>query len=138
MLLSFSCQNFKSFNKEAKLSLIPETRLTELKYSILHQKIGKKPLKSPKNAAKTYQIVQNYIDEYIGKHHETKVDFIHDEQSLIDVANKNPDSVAIIMPALGKGDIFEFVAKDMVLPRKSFSMGHANEKRYYLEAKRIK
>ena len=102
------------------------------------QKIGKKPLKSPKNAAKTYQIVQNYIDEYIGKHHETKVDFIHDEQSLIDVANKNPDSVAIIMPALGKGDIFEFVAKDMVLPRKSFSMGHANEKRYYLEAKRIK
>ena len=102
------------------------------------QKIGKKPLKSPKNAAKTYQIVQNYIDEYIGKHRETKVDFIHDEQSLIDVANKNPDSVAIIMPALGKGDIFEFVAKDMVLPRKSFSMGHANEKRYYLEAKRIK
>lgn len=105
---------------------------------LYNQKIGKKPLKSPKNAAKTYQIVQNYIDEYIGKHHETKVDFIHDEQSLIDVANKNPDSVAIIMPALGKGDIFEFVAKDMVLPRKSFSMGHANEKRYYLEAKRIK
>lgn len=105
---------------------------------LYNQKIGKKPLKSPKNAAKTYQIVQNYIDEYIGKHHKTKVDFIHDEQSLIDVANKNPDSVAIIMPALGKSDIFEFVAKDMVLPRKSFSMGHANEKRYYLEAKRIK
>lgn len=106
--------------------------------SFYSQKIGKKSLKSPKNAAKTYQIVQNYIDEYIGKHHETKVDFIHDEQSLINVANKNPDSVAIIMPALGKSDIFEFVAKDMVLPRKSFSMGHANEKRYYLEAKRIK
>lgn len=102
------------------------------------QKICKKPLKSPKNAAKTYQIVQNYIDEYIGKHHETKVDFIHDEQSLIEVANKNPDSIAIVMPALGKSDIFEFVANDMVLPRKSFSMGHANEKRYYLEAKRIK
>lgn len=105
---------------------------------LYNQKIGKKPLKSPKNAAKTYQIVQNYIDEYIEKHHETKADFIHDEQSLIDVANKNPDSTAIIMPALGKSDIFEFVAKDMVLPRKSFSMGHANEKRYYLEAKRIK
>ena len=46
MLLSFSCQNFKSFNKEATLSLIPETRLTELKYSILHQKIGKKSVKA--------------------------------------------------------------------------------------------
>lgn len=46
MLLSFSCQNFKSFNKEATLSLVPETRLTELKYSILHQKIGKKTAKA--------------------------------------------------------------------------------------------
>ena len=105
---------------------------------IYTEKDGKKPLKSPKNAAETYQIVQKYIDEYLSKHPETKVDFIHDEHSLLDIANKNPSSVAIIMPALGKGDIFEFVAKDMVLPRKSFSMGHASEKRYYLEAKKIK
>ena len=100
-------------------------------------KIGKIALKTPKNAAKTYQIIQKYIDEYIEKHPQAKVDFIHDESSLLDVANKNSDSVAIVMPALGKNDIFEFVAEDMVLPRKSFSMGHANEKRYYLEAKRI-
>ncbi len=104
---------------------------------VYDQKHGKNPLKTPKNAAETYQIVQKYIDEYLSQHLETKVDFIHDESSLIDIANKNPDSVAIIMPALGKGDIFEFVAKDMVLPRKSFSMGHASEKRYYLEAKKI-
>jgi len=104
---------------------------------VYSQKLGKKPLKTPKNAAETYQIVQKYIDEYLAKHPETKVDFIHDESSLLDIANKNPDSVAINMPALGKSDIFEFVAKDMVLPRKSFSMGHASEKRYYLEAKRI-
>ena len=107
------------------------------KCSIYTRKHGKTPLKTPKNAAETYQIVQKYIDEYIANHNETKVDFIHDEPSLICVANKNPNSVAIIMPALGKGDIFEFVAKDMVLPRKSFSMGHASEKRYYLEAKKI-
>ena len=101
------------------------------------QKLGKNPLKTPKNAAETYQIIQKYIDEYLSQHHDTKVDFIHDEHSLLDIANKNPDSVAIVMPALGKSDIFEFVAKDMVLPRKSFSMGHASEKRYYLEAKKI-
>ena len=104
---------------------------------VYSQKHGKTSLKTPKNAAETYQFVQKYIDEYLANHPEAKVDFIHDESSLIDVANKNPNSVAIVMPALGKGDIFEFVAKDMVLPRKSFSMGHANEKRYYLEAKRI-
>ncbi len=104
---------------------------------VYSEKLGKNPLKTPKNAAETYQIVQKYIDEYLSLHPETKVDFIHDESSLLDIANKNPDSVAVVMPALGKGDIFEFVAKDMVLPRKSFSMGHASEKRYYLEAKKI-
>ena len=101
------------------------------------EKIGKIALKTPKNAAKTYQIIQKYIDEYIAKHPETKVDYIHDESSLLDVANKNKNSVAIVMPTVGKNDIFEFVAEDMVLPRKSFSLGHASEKRYYLEAKKI-
>lgn len=100
-------------------------------------KTGKTILKTPKNAAKTYQIIQKFIDEYIIKHPEIKVDYIHDESSLLDIANKNSDSVAIVMPTLGKNDIFEFVADDMVLPRKSFSMGHASEKRYYLEAKKI-
>ena len=104
---------------------------------VYSEKDGKKPLKTPKNVAETYQIVQKYIDEYLSEHPESCVDFIHDESSVIDIVKKNPNSVAIIMPALGKSDIFEFVAKDMVLPRKSFSMGHANEKRYYIEAKRI-
>ena len=94
-------------------------------------------LNIPKNAAETYQIIQQYIDDYLTKNKETKVDFIHDESSLIEIADKNPNSVAIVMPSLGKGDIFEFVAQDKVLPRKSFSMGHASEKRYYLEAKKI-
>lgn len=104
---------------------------------IYSQKTGKIYVKIPKNAAETYQIVQKYIDEYLKEHSETRVDFIHDESSLLDIADKETNSIAIVMPTLGKSDIFEFVAKDMVLPRKSFSMGHANEKRYYLEAKRI-
>lgn len=102
------------------------------------KKNGKIAFKTPTNGAETYQIVQNYIDKYLINHPNSKVDFIHDESSLIDVANKNNDSIAIIMPSLGKSDIFEFVAKDAILPRKSFSMGHASEKRYYLEAKMIK
>lgn len=104
---------------------------------VFSEKTGKTPLKTPKNAANTYQIIQQFIDQYLAKNPKTKVDFIHDESSLIDIAKHNPDSVAIVMPALGKSDIFDFVAKDMVLPRKSFSMGHASEKRYYLEAKKI-
>ena len=108
----------------------------ELAYSY-SKKGGKKAIKTPKSAAETYQIIQKLIDKNLKEHPEMKVDFIHDESSVLEIADKNPDSLAIVMPALGKSDIFEFVAKDMVLPRKSFSMGHASEKRYYLEAKKI-
>ena len=104
---------------------------------VYRQQYGKTQLNTPKNAADTYRVVQEYLDKYLANHPQSKIDFIHDEHSLLDIANKNPDSAAIVMPALGKSDIFEFVAKDMVLPRKSFSMGHASEKRYYLEAKKI-
>ena len=104
---------------------------------VYRQQYGKAQLNTPKNAADTYRVIQEYLDQYLTSHPESKIDFIHDEHSLLDIANKNPNSVAIVMPTLGKRDIFEFVAKDMVLPRKSFSMGHASEKRYYLEAKKI-
>ena len=99
---------------------------------------GKKELKLPKNAPMAYLQVQTFLDEYLKSHPEAKIDFIHDEEELISVANKNINSVAIAMPALTKEDLFDYLATGRVLPRKSFSMGHANEKRYYLEAKKIK
>lgn len=98
---------------------------------------GKEELLLPKNAPMAYLQVQTFLDEYLSKHQESKIDFIHDEEELIAVANKNPGSVAIAMSALTKEDLFDYLSKGRVLPRKSFSMGHANEKRYYLEAKRI-
>lgn len=105
---------------------------------VYDKKHGKTPLKTPRNAADTYQLIQSFIDSYIKENPKSSVDFIHDENALIQVADQNPDSVAIRMPALGKSDIFAFVSRDAVLPRKSFSMGHASEKRYYLEAKSIR
>ena len=99
---------------------------------------GKQELRMPKNAPMCYKIIQSYIDEYLATHPKTSIDYIHDESELVDCANKNPGSLAIAMPALTKGDVFDYIAADDVLPRKSFSMGHATEKRYYLECKRIK
>lgn len=107
--------------------------------SFAYQKeTGKKELHMPRIAPMCYKIVQSYIDEYLKTHPETSVDYIHDVSELINCADKNKGSIAIAMPALTKGDIFDYIAADDVLPRKSFSMGHATEKRYYLESKRIK
>ena len=92
----------------------------------------------PENAPLAYKIVQDYIDQYLQKHPQTTVDYIHGTDHLIEVADKYKLSIAIEMPSLTKGDLFDYIAKDDVLPRKSFSMGHAQEKRYYLECKRIR
>ena len=98
---------------------------------------GKEELRMDKNAPKAYKTIQTFLDSYMKEHPQVKIDFIHDEDELISVSNKNPHSIAIAMPALTKDDLFDYIAGDLVLPRKSFSMGHANEKRYYLEAKKI-
>ena len=101
-------------------------------------KDGKVELSIPKVGPEAYKIVQTYVDAYLNSHADASVDYIHDEDQTISVAKAHPGSVALIMPALTKSDIFAYIAKDEVLPRKAFSMGHATEKRYYLESKRIK
>lgn len=99
---------------------------------------GKEEISIPSSGPEAYEIVQTYIDSYFKNHSNTSVDYIHDESHTIEVAKAHRGSVAIIMPALSKDDIFAYIAKNKVLPRKAFSMGHAVEKRYYLESKRIK
>ena len=101
------------------------------------KEFGRQELRMNKNAPQAYKTIQSFLDEYLNHHPETKIDFIHDEDELIMTADKNPESIAIAMPALTKDDLFDYIASDLVLPRKSFSMGHASEKRYYLEAKKI-
>lgn len=110
----------------------------ENKSYVYSTELGKKEISIPKVGPEAYEIVQSYIDSYLKNHKQTSVDYIHDEDQTIEVAKNNPGSVALIMPALTKGDIFDYIAKDKVLPRKAFSMGHAVEKRYYLESKKIK
>ena len=78
---------------------------------------GKKELKLPRNAPMAYLKVQTFLDEYLVKHPESKIDFIHDEDELMSVADKNTNSVAIAMPTLTKEDLFDYLAKDRVLPR---------------------
>ncbi len=110
----------------------------DYKSYVYSKNVGKTPLNMPINAPMAYKIVQNYIDEYLKKYPDVSVDYIHDEDELLSTADKNPNSIAIKMPSLTKSDIFDYIAKDEVLPRKAFSMGRANEKRYYLESKLIK
>ena len=79
---------------------------------------------------------QNYIDAYL-KEFGGKVDYIHGMDSLVEVAQKT-NGVGIALKPIDKDTFFECIAKNGPLPRKTFSMGEANEKRYYIEARKIK
>ena len=66
-----------------------------------------------------------------------RIDYVHGEQAVREVALREK-ACGILLPAMPKAMLFPSVEKDGPLPRKTFSMGEANEKRYYMEAKRIR
>jgi uncharacterized protein (DUF1015 family) len=82
-----------------------------------------------------YKAVQDFIDAY-KKSGAAEVDYIHGLGDLKNAARAE-GVVGIEMPALKKEELFGFVSRRGSLPRKSFSMGEADEKRYYLEARII-
>lgn len=99
---------------------------------------GDRAIKLPKNAAVAVGMVQDYIDAYIASHPDAKVDYVHGYADLKQVVDGSKDSVGITLPPLDKNDLFDYVLKVDAFPRKTFSMGEATEKRYYIESKKIK
>ena len=80
--------------------------------------------------------LQAFIDEYL-KNHEAEVDYIHGDEVTDELGSKS-GNIGFKLPAMGKEQLFKTVMADGVLPRKTFSMGHAQDKRYYVEARKIK
>ena len=81
-------------------------------------------------------VLQAFLDEYLGSH-PGKIDYIHGDEAVKDLARQER-TIGFLLPGMEKGDLFRGVVADGVLPRKTFSMGHAQEKRYYLEGRKIK
>lgn len=80
--------------------------------------------------------LQNALDAYLLANH-GKIDYIHGSDTVMRLAEQ-PNSVGFLLPDLHKGMLFSSVQKDGVLPRKTFSMGHAEDKRYYMECRKIR
>ncbi len=79
--------------------------------------------------------LQSFLDEYLSD--QSKIDYIHGENSLKKIcADKN--ALGFIFDGMKKDELFEAVRLDGSLPRKTFSMGNADDKRFYLEARKIK
>ena len=85
----------------------------------------------------TVGTLQDFLDDYVKKHPEAEVDYIHGENSVKALADR-PDAIGFLFDGMGKDQLFRTVIYDGALPRKTFSMGHAEDKRYYLEARVIR
>ena len=99
-------------------------------------KEGSLTVSAPKQQL-TVGTLQIFIDEYIKSHAGAKVDYIHGEDSVKTLAQK-PNSIGFMFDGMAKSQLFKTVIFDGALPRKTFSMGHAVDKRYYLECRKIK
>ena len=81
--------------------------------------------------------LQSFLDNYLKNHPETKIDYIHDDDATIKLGREK-GNIAFLLPAMSKNELFRTVILDGALPRKTFSMGHSYDKRYYLECRKIK
>ncbi|MFT8887232.1 MAG: DUF1015 domain-containing protein [Ethanoligenens sp.] len=80
-------------------------------------------------------VVQDFLDSWM-KENGGKIDYVHGGH-VAERLGVQPSAAAFLLPTIGKSALFGAVARDGALPRKTFSMGEANEKRFYLECRRI-
>ena len=80
--------------------------------------------------------LQVFLDRYLDAHPRARLDYIHGEDAL-EKLTAGPDRIGFFLPAMDKRDLFKTIAADGATPRKTFSLGEAAEKRYYLECRRL-
>lgn len=91
----------------------------------------------PENPFTAIKQIQEILDNYLDKNKYAEIDFVHGIDSLKKIVKNNNDCMGITMPALEREKLLPYIRENGVLPRKSFSLGEAEEKRYYLEGKKI-
>lgn len=89
---------------------------------------------APKSSV-TVGNIQDFIDDYTARHGGS-TDYIHGENVVRDLA-ASPDRIGFLVDGISKNSFFDVIKTDGILPRKTFSMGHASDKRFYLECRKI-
>ena len=79
---------------------------------------------------------QAALDRWLSAHSEARIDYIHGEAALRGLIDR-PDALGLMPRPFDKSELFDAIRRHGVLPRKTFSMGEATEKRYYMEARGI-
>ena len=84
----------------------------------------------------TVGTLQKFLDEYVKDNPNTEIDYIHGMSSIKKLSSSDC-SIGFVFGGMKKEELFDAVEKDGALPRKTFSMGEARDKRYYIECREI-
>ena len=107
----------------------------EQSFVLVHEGMATKYSVNNPTANITVGSVQSFIDNYI-EANGGRVDYIHGDEVVYELSKGN--NMGIILEAMDKSDLFKTVIVDGALPRKTFSMGEACDKRFYTEARKIR
>src|SRR6266511_1701794 len=80
--------------------------------------------------------IQSFLDTFLKEGGAEKVDYVHGQDVTVKLGSQ-PNNAGFYLPGMNKSDLFKTVILDGALPRKTFSMGEAREKRFYMEARKI-
>ncbi len=80
--------------------------------------------------------IQAFLDSFMKNGGAEKLDYVHGQDVVIRLGSQ-PGNAGFYLPGMSKSDLFKTVILDGALPRKTFSMGEAREKRFYMEARKI-
>ena len=80
--------------------------------------------------------LQQFLDGYLAEN-KGVIDYIHGDDVVRNLSSA-ANSIGFLLPSMTKAELFPTVIKDGALPRKTFSMGHAHDKRFYCEARKIR
>ena len=80
--------------------------------------------------------IQAFLDVFLKEGGAEKVDYVHGEDVTVKLGSQ-PNNAGFYLPGMDKSDLFKTVILDGALPRKTFSMGEAREKRFYMETRKI-
>jgi hypothetical protein len=80
--------------------------------------------------------IQAFLDTFLKEGGAEKIDYVHGEDVTVKLGSQ-PGNAGFYLPGMSKSDLFKTVILDGALPRKTFSMGEAHEKRFYMEARTI-
>lgn len=82
------------------------------------------------------ETLQVFLDDFLRAQPDTRIDYIHGDDALIRLGSQ-PGNIGFFLPAIDKHALFTTIVLDGALPRKTFSMGEADDKRFYLECRKI-